>query len=61
MVLVPDTEGEPDSLLSATPMADIDFGDRVTDGEVRFDPPIPYAESESFAPAGLAFVSEEGQ
>ncbi|MDS0219926.1 hypothetical protein NDI54_01010 [Haloarcula sp. S1AR25-5A] len=60
-LLVPETEGEPDSLLSATPMADIDFGDRVTDGEVRFDPPVPYAEGESFTPAGLAFVSEDGQ
>jgi hypothetical protein len=60
-LLVPDTDGEPDRVISATPMADIDFGDRVTDGEVTFDPPVPYAEGESFAPAGLAFVSEGDQ
>jgi len=60
-LLVPDTDGEPDRVISSTPMADVDFGDRVSDGEVTFDPPVPYAEGESFAPAGLAFVSEDGQ
>jgi len=60
-LLVPDTDGEPDRVISSTPMADIDFGDRVSDGEVTFDPPVPYAEDESLAPAGLAFVSEADQ
>ena len=61
MLLVPETEGEPDSLMSVTTLSEIDFGDRVTDGEVKFDPPVPYADGESFAPAGLAFLSEADQ
>lgn len=60
-LLVPDTDGDPDRVISATPMADIDFGDRVSDGEVTFDPPVPYVEGESFTPAGLAFVPEADQ
>ncbi|MDS0260436.1 DUF6517 family protein [Haloarcula sp. S1CR25-12] len=60
-LLVPDTDGDPDRVISTTPMADIDFGDRETDGEVTFDPPVPYAEGDSFAPTGLAFVSEGDQ
>lgn len=60
-LLVPDTDGDPDRVISSTPLADIDFGDRVSDGEVTFDPPVPYAEDESFAPAGLAFVPEADQ
>jgi hypothetical protein len=60
-ILSPETGGDPDRLLSMTPLSDIDFGDRVTDGEVRFDPPVPYVDGHSFAPAGLAFVSEDDQ
>ncbi len=60
-LLVPDTDGDPDRVISTTPMADIDFGDRETDGEVTFEPPVPYVEGDSFAPAGLAFVSETDQ
>lgn len=60
-LLVPDTDGDPDRALVAAPLGDIDFGDRESDGEVTFDPPVPYVEGDSFAPAGLAFVTEGDQ
>jgi len=60
-LFVPDTDGDPDRAIVAASLSDIDFGDRETDGEVTFDPPVPYVESESFAPAGLAFLPEADQ
>lgn len=59
MILAPETDGAPDRVMSMTPMTDIDFGDRVADGTVSFDPAVPYADGETFGPAGLAFVTEE--
>lgn len=58
-LLVPETDGDTDRVLALAPMADIEFGDRQTDGTVNFDPPVSGIEGESFAPAGLAFAPED--
>lgn len=58
-LLVPETDDDSDRAIAAAPMADIEFGERASNGEVTFDPAVPYVDDESFAPSGLAFVPED--